>query len=107
VAILYKNDQWKVEEDGLRSIGLHADNFVEIGQLGQLEARGKRQYYIWPLHMAEKTWVDVEAFLDAFGKALEIHRAEIDPPINLELLSESSAEARRIASQGLVPEDEN
>jgi hypothetical protein len=55
----------------------------------------------------EKKWVDIEGFPDAFIKALEIHRAEIDLPINLELLSESCAEARRIANQGLVPEDEN
>jgi hypothetical protein len=28
----------------------------------------------WPPHMAEKTWVDLEAFLEASGHALRRHR---------------------------------
>jgi hypothetical protein len=28
----------------------------------------------WPLQMAEKPWVDYDAFFEAFTKALEIHR---------------------------------
>jgi hypothetical protein len=103
----YENHQWKVTEEGLESIGQQSENFIEAKRLGQLTDRKDSRYYEWPLHFAEKTWVDIEAFLVVFCKALEIHRAEIDPPINLELLSESSAEARRIANQGLVPEDEN
>jgi hypothetical protein len=29
--------------------------------------------YNWPVHMAEKTWVDIVAFIEAFTAALAIH----------------------------------
>jgi hypothetical protein len=49
--------------------------------------------------MAEKTWVDVAAFNEAFVKALELHKGKYNPAVDAELLKASLAEARREASQ--------
>ena len=34
--------------------------------------------YDWPVQMAEKNWVDTEAFVEAFTKALSLHAGKLN-----------------------------
>jgi hypothetical protein len=46
--------------------------------------------------MARKTWVDVDAFIEAFGIALRVHGAKL-APVDQTILASSLAQARQIA----------
>ena len=41
---------------------LSAERFLETNMT---------EFYDWPVHMAEKNWIDIEAFIEAFAKALK------------------------------------
>jgi hypothetical protein len=44
--------------------------------------------YDWPVHMAEKTWVQSEQFIEAYNKALELLAGKYEPaadPVKLDL----------------------
>jgi hypothetical protein len=55
------------------------------------------EMYDWPVHLAEKTWVDIEAFIDAFVKALDLHAGSYREKVDAAMLSKSLAQARKAA----------
>lgn len=68
-------------------------------RLTEMQGGGRGKFYDWPVHMAEKTWVDVTAFNEAFVKALELHKGKYKPSVDPELLKASLAEAHREAAR--------
>jgi len=68
---LYKNHQWKVTRDGLSTI--NAEYFIEAARLLETTERNGETLYDWPVHLAEKEWVDIVAFDRAFRMALKHH----------------------------------
>jgi len=68
----FKNAQWKVTRYGLECRTTGYD--IQARTLGHL--RG--QLPEWPLHMAEKNWVDVRLFVDAFRAAIDLHHVALD-----------------------------
>lgn len=94
-------NQWKVTEDGLESIGQQSENFIEMERISQRTIRDGIEYYDWPLHMAIKSWVDIEDFIIAFERALEAWEDKEGEPINQEMLEKSYIKARELA--GLRP----
>ena len=54
---------------------------------------------IWPVQLAEKTWVDIEAFIEAFIKAIEIHKGRYTGEVDPKVLSASIGEARALAKR--------
>lgn len=67
--VLWENDQWRVT------------NFVleeQPGGSGYWIARDDLSRPGWVRHMAQKNWVDVEVFKEAYVKACEF--AGIEPP---------------------------
>src|SRR5687767_12653315 len=94
-------NQWKVTEDGLESVGQQSKNFIEMERISHLTVRDGIEYYDWPLHMAIKSWVDIEAFIIAFEAALEAWEYKKGAPINQEMLARSFSKARELA--GLRP----
>ena len=90
--------QWKVTEFGLESVGQQSENFIEMERVSQLIEREGVEYYEWPLHMAMKSWVDIEDFLIVFEKTLEAYEEKVGAPINQTLLSNSFSKARELAS---------
>ncbi|MEO7859012.1 MAG: hypothetical protein ABIU05_01000 [Nitrospirales bacterium] len=91
-------NQWKVSEDGLEVAGEPFEYFIEMAKISRLTERNGIQYYEWPLHMAIKQWVDIEAFLTAFEKALEALEDKEGAPINQKALANSFSKARELAS---------
>ena len=49
----------------------------------------------WPMHMADKNWVDINLFVDAFERALSIHDVNHDFPPNWKERLEIWMEGRR------------
>lgn len=68
-------------------------------RLAETTERDGVSYYDWPVHMASKTWVDIDAFIEAFSKALEIHAGRYSERIDPDMLDASYEYARRIARQ--------
>jgi hypothetical protein len=55
---------------------------------------------MWPLQMAEKSWIDIETFIEAFQQAVVVHK--LDSLGTLDLAA-SYARARDIAGNRNPP----
>jgi hypothetical protein len=96
---LFKNRQWAVMTSGIESVVPAPAYYIAASRLVEQGGAGRGTLYDWPVHMAEKTWVDTEAFMEAFTKALEWHAGNYQPAVNASILNASIAEARRKAGQ--------
>lgn len=96
---LYQNRQWAVTSYGVESVPPESKYHFEASRLTEMRGDGADAIYDWPVHMAEKTWVDIEAFIDAFKKALELHAGKYAPPVDSSLLAKSLAAARKEAAR--------
>lgn len=73
------NGQWVVNDFGLQSKGPQAPYEYNIPKERLLESGDYGDVYDWPPHVCEKTWVDADKFVEAYRKALEIHKTnEVD-----------------------------
>ena len=81
---LWQNHQWGVFSDGLERLDRPVSPYLipkdELTQLRKPDL-GLAE---WPVQLAEKSWVDIEAFLNAFTKALELHNPDGQDQIDLE-----------------------
>jgi hypothetical protein len=73
--VLYANRQWAVTRYGLECLTTHYP--IEASRLGERRPFSKGQHLDWPLHLAEKEWLDYAEFADAFRRAVVIHRKRI------------------------------
>ena len=55
-------------------VGLTSRYVVYPDRLSETTQRGDRTYFSWPVHMADKNWVDIDTFNEAFAKAIEYHQ---------------------------------
>ncbi len=94
---MFKNFQWAVTKSGMATVKPEARYECHAKRLTETTDRMNGTFYDWPVHMAEKTWVDVEAFNEAFEQALEFHKGRYSPPVDRKMLEASFKEARRIA----------
>ena len=95
----FKNAQWKVTNFGIERVGGTAP--YEIPAKSLLDTRNDNggPLYDWPIHMAEKTWVDINLFIEAFEAALDFHKTRFAPAVNPMILQASCAEARKNAAR--------
>ena len=87
----FTNAQWAVTGFGLEYLGGERAYAVEGRRLCEMLGG----LYDWPLHMAGKPWVDVEAFLEAFEHAL---RRFCPGDFDADRLARSAAKARHVRS---------
>jgi hypothetical protein len=93
---LFKNHQWRITDYGIESVVDHnpdhfAPNyFIEASRLSELD---------WPEHMAEKTWVDIEAFIEAYDKALDLHQGKYSGAVSKAQRASIFDDARRHAQE--------
>ncbi len=71
--VLFENHQWKVTDYGVESVKPAPTYHFYAERLLEERGAGDGEYYDWPAHMAEKSWVDIRAFNEAFAKAIELH----------------------------------
>jgi hypothetical protein len=94
----FENNQWKVTDYGMEGAGEYSWYHFNAERLVEDQNNDNRgRYYDWPLHMAEKTWIDIEAFISAFEEALKIHKARLPQPVDPTILRASLDLARKIA----------
>ena len=95
---VYQNNQWKLLEDGmLESIDVMMPEYwIDAKRMTHLnESLGNGKLYEWPIHMSEKTWIDMAAFEEAFRKALDFNKLEYDT----DALDESFVVAHRAVAK--------
>jgi hypothetical protein len=102
LVVLFKNAQWAVTDYGMETIedGYTPLYHIEESRLTEVSSRRNGAFYNWPVHMAKKTWVDIEAFIEAFSKALELQIGRHSREVDQGILKASIVEARRVAGKG-------
>ena len=95
----FKNSQWAVTKYGLEVLKPEPLYKIEASRLTMTRPYNP-QFYDWPLHMAEKEWVNLDAFNEAFSKALEFHKGRYSPKADPKMLEASIVEARRLRREG-------
>lgn len=95
----YQNSQWAVTEYGLETVAPEARYEIEASRLTETTKRGDDTFYEWPVHLAEKEWVDLGAFIQAFEKALELHKDRYSLNLDTEMLEASKKMASCIAKK--------
>jgi hypothetical protein len=103
---LFVNDQWRVTDYGIEAVYPPAPQRRGKFERGERPSAAPGYYHIakarlseldWLEHMAEKPWVNIEAFIEAYEKALEIHKGQYTATITDAQLSDLKAKAGRIA----------
>lgn len=90
MTILFRNSQWAVTNIGLHSLTPAAPYKYDIEAERLLERTDAgTTIYKWPLHMAEKNWIDFAAFEEAFRKALEEHVGKYKEHVEPDVLETS------------------
>jgi hypothetical protein len=101
VATLFQNHQWAVTDYGIECVN-HTYP-IEARRLLTRRGVGQGKFYDWPLHMAQKSWVDIEAFIEVFRTALELHAGKYKGKVDTDMLLASISEARHRAREHDCP----
>jgi len=105
LAILFQNEQWRVDENGIKA--RRPAPTYEISASRLTESTRDTSYYDWPVHMAEKTWVQPEQFIEVCTQALQLLAGNYVPVADPTKLKASIAKAReqalRMASNSRFP----
>jgi hypothetical protein len=68
---IWANEHWEVVDDGIAALG-PVDYYIPLDKLcEQRSGKEARGVASWPLQIAEKSWADLESFLEAYQYALE------------------------------------
>ena len=74
MSFVSQNHQWIATKDGLKKRTSGIDFYsIEADQLLATGGVGRNKFYDWPLHMAQKSWVDIDAFEEGFRAAIGHH----------------------------------
>jgi hypothetical protein len=92
-ATLFRNEEWTVTQGGLEHEV--TGYFIARDEIGSRRTDG---LWSWPLHMAEKSWCSVPAFMEAFSCAVAAYGVAADAD-----LAQSFQVARREIATGLAP----
>src|SRR3954447_26621724 len=86
--VFFKNAQWVVTEWGLEAArpGAPCEYFIPAHRLLERGGIGHGVLYDWPLHLAEKTWINVDAFNEAFAEALKHHKGKYRGDVDKKIL---------------------
>jgi hypothetical protein len=97
MAELFRNHQWVVTDWGLEGLYPSEDDPYLIPADGLLERGGigRGILYDWPLHIAQKTWADIDAFIEAYLQALEVHKGRYQGEVDPDTLGKSLHAARQ------------
>lgn len=91
----FRNSQWEIDELGL--IGRYSTLVYEIPAWDLTDTSCYDLYYSWPVRVAEKPWVDIEAFIEAYRVGMVLLDGMYFPACDQTKLKTSIDEARRLA----------
>ena len=95
--VIWQNTDWQITGTGLSSRNQKYE--ISVAQLDELRDAAA-PIAMWPLQMAEKSWVDIGTFTEAFQQALVVHRPDALDRLDL---STSFAMAHDIAAKRRTP----
>lgn len=103
MAALYQNAQWRVTSKGMESLDPSHPYSIRLRLLDNVERpRPLGKVYDPPIHLAQKSWVDIDAFLDAYDHALDMLAGQLKHPVDEALLAKTFGIARKVAGQSRV-----
>jgi hypothetical protein len=92
---IWANDHWEVADDGMTALG-PVNCFIPLDRLCELrpgkEAKGVAS---WPLQIAEKSWADLESFLEAYRYALDQLKPKGVEAVDLQLSASLARDIER------------
>ena len=91
----FENDQWSVTDFGLESkpTDAPASYKIKASRLLEMGGIGKGELYDFPLQVAQKSWVSIEQFAEAYTQALEIHGSKLTGAVDEAVLKQSIDQA--------------
>jgi hypothetical protein len=93
----FQNQQWLVTERGLTAVPQGSLPPYHI-EAERLLLRREGGLYLWPMQVAAKSWVDFDAFEEAFR-----HAVQLVPVSNVQKLDPDLLERSITAARALVP----
>ncbi len=66
---ILRNAQWVVTHDGVEAPA-EGGYWIDMERVMQITERSHGTFYDWPIHLAEKEWVNIALFLEAFLAAI-------------------------------------
>ena len=94
----YGNKQWIVTAEGIEA-PREGGYWIGTLQLRQTTERDGVTYYDFPIHVAEKEWVDIFYFIEAFVYALRADARMSGEAIDETMLSRTIRRATAVARQ--------
>lgn len=91
----FKNSQWVVTDWGLETCPPEAKYEIKASRLLETTTRSGATFYDWPIHLAEKEWVNLAAFAEAFTHALSAHAGTYSGRVDPIMLKASILQAQR------------
>jgi hypothetical protein len=89
--IYFVNEQWAVTSYGIECL----DDYYVIEADRLDERRLGTDLPDWPVHLAEKNWVDLSAFIEAFRFAIRKHRHRYETTVTDDQIAAACAAAMR------------
>lgn len=95
----FQNSQWRVNDDFIVPVADDIDYHVPRARVFEVTTfHSPDPLYDWLPHMAEKRWVDIEAFINAFQHVLQLEATKTGTVIDADMLSRSIVKARELAA---------
>lgn len=88
--------QWRVTHQGVECVD--RSYFIDKKRLFEMR-RDTGDLYDWPIHMAEKPWVDLDEFLAAWQIAVALHARELRKTLDINILTKTLRTAREVRRQ--------
>lgn len=82
---IFKNSEWVVTDDSIEALAGDKGYWIEMDEIFRETSRDGIAYYTWPIQLAEKNWVAIPLFFEAFLSALRCRAKQtglaIDEPM--------------------------
>ena len=96
---MHQGSQWAVDQSRFWALPPERYEFG-TSRIGEIEDWGNGRIYTFPVHMAEKNWVDIEDFISVFQVAWSIYGALQEQPLNPEIMERTIRQARKRSARG-------
>lgn len=97
-APLFENDEWLIDDFGIRAKMPEGAFKIPASRLGELTTSAAGAFLFWPTHMAQENWTRINLFIEAYRQALKLHKGRYGPQIPDELLDSSLGAAMAISA---------
>ncbi len=95
---VFENDDWLIDDFGIRA-KMPAGTFkIPASRLGELTTPSAGAFLFWPTHMAQQSWARIDLFIEAYRQALAIHKGRYGSQIPDALLDSSIDAAMAISA---------